>query len=400
MKHALEGIKVVDFGMFLAGPVGGRLLADLGASVIKVEPTEGESLRPISKEFELFHKTFTQAQAGKRDIAIDLKYPEGLAIAHQLIAEADIVQENFRPGVADRLGVGYEDCKKINPKVIYVSSPGYGSHGPRREYPGFEPLYSGFCGIHYNSGGKGNPPSRSASFDQFCGLLCANAILMALHHRDMTGEGQYVEVAQLKAVLYFVSEAFFLPNGKMGAETQVDANQTGFSPMHRLYQTLDDWIMVAFMREKEWQNLCKAIELPDLVTDPRFSSYEKREANGEDLAAVLQDQFFTKETGEWFSVFEANGVPSEVPLIEGEDLAMMNDDLLKSGAVAEHEHPWWGMVHVPGVAVKLSETPGISRGPAPMLGQHTDEILKELGYPPARIEELAKKEIIVLALGG
>ena len=219
---------------------------------------------------------------------------------------------------------------------------------------------------------------------------------MALHHRDMTGEGQYVEVAQLKAVLYFVSEAFFLPNGKMGAETQVDANQTGFSPMHRLYQTLDDWIMVAFMRETEWQNLCKAIEMPELLADPRFSSYEKRETNAEELAAVLQDQFFTKETGEWFSLFEASGVPSEVPLIEGEDLAMMNDDLLKSGAVAEHEHPWWGMVHVPGVAVKLSETPGISRGPAPFLGQHTRAILTELGYTPSQIEDLQKKEIIVI----
>ena len=158
MQYALEGIKVIDFGDWLAGPYATRLMADLGASVIKIEPPGGLAIRPQNRSF-VAHRTVNYIVRGQRDVVLDLKQPEGVEAAHRLIAEADIVAQNMRVGVADRIGIGYEEVKRINPRAVYVFSPGFGAVGPRSRQPSFEPLNSAFAGIHYRSGGKGNPPN-------------------------------------------------------------------------------------------------------------------------------------------------------------------------------------------------------------------------------------------------
>jgi len=398
VNHALEDIKVVDFGMFLAGPVATRLLADQGAQVIKVEQLEGDSLRPRQDYLDSLGKTFYQANAGKRGIALDLKTPDGLAIAHRLMAEADVVANNFRPGVADRLNIGYEAARRLNPRVIYCSSPGFGSVGPRADKPGLEPLYSAFCGVHYSSGGRWNPPAASVSFDQYCGLLAANAILMALYHRDMTGQGQSIEVTQLAQVLYYTSEVFFTADGTMPWDPMLEHDETGYGPLNRLYQTQDDWICVCCWTDAEWAALCHALEIDELLTDPRFLTPAQRLQtsnaplqSGEALADILSERFSERSTQAWVQRLEQYAVPFEVPTRDSEQRALENAEYLASGLVAEHQHPRWGRMRAPGVGVQLSETPGVNQRPAPLLGQHTREILTELGYAPAQMEELRQK---------
>ena len=394
MKHALEDITILDFGQWIAGPVGARLCADLGARVIKLEPLEGEPGRPQHDRLDAFTKTFQQGSAGKQAISVDLKAPEGLAIAHRLIERSDVVLNNFRPGVAERLGVDYTAAKKLNPQVIYAFCPGYGSIGPRREKPGFEPLYSAFAGVHRNSGGEGNPPSRATSFDQFCGLLGANAILMALYCRDITGQGQLVEVAQLAQVLYYTSEAHLDSKGNRLADAMLDSEQTGYGPLNRLYQTQDDWVCVSCWTQEEWEALCKALEVQELLKDSRFQTLAQRLENGGALATLLAERFLSKSTLEWTRVLEDSQVPFEVPMMDGEDQVLFNPEYLESGLVAEYEHPIWGKMRAPGFGVGLSMTPGFNQGPPPLLGQHTREILAELGYTPEQTEALREKGVV------
>ena len=394
MKHPLEDMSIVEFGMWLASPVATRLCADLGARVIKVEPLDGDPLRPQHQTPDIFYKSFHQSSAGKRGIALNLKSPEGQAIAHSLIAKADVVAHNYRPGVDQRLGVDYAVAKELNPQVIYCFSPGYGSTGPRRDKPGFEPLYSAFCGVHRNSGGKGNPPSRSTSFDQFCGLLAANAILMSLCHRDRTGEGQYIEVPQLAQVLYYTSEVFFTANDTMPSDPMLDVDQTGYGPLNRLYRTRDDWVCVCCWRESEWEALCRALDREELLREADYDTMENRFRHGEALASTLGQRFLCESTLEWSRRLESCGVPFEIPIMDGEDMALMNPEYLECGLVAEYEHPHWGRVRAPGIGVGLSMTPGINQGPPPLLGQHTKEVLAELGYSGRESEALRRDGVV------
>ncbi|MBI4233451.1 MAG: CoA transferase [Chloroflexi bacterium] len=391
MKAAMEGLRVLDFGMFIAGPLASRLLADLGASVIKVEPLEGETFRPASYDFPAY-KGFNNTQRGKRCIALNLRAEEGQAVVHKLMAQADVVQHNFRPGVAERLNIDYEAARRLNPRVIYCFSPAYGSVGPRRHFPGFEPLYSAFVGVHYNNGGRGNPPAQSTSFDQYCGLLAANAILMALYHRDRTGQGQYIEVPQLGAVMYYTSDVFIGPDGRTVSEGLLDQEQAGYGPLNRLYRTRDGWLCIACWQEAEWQALFRALGCQEVLADARFQGQESLRQS-EELAALLGACFATRTTQEWLAVLEREGVPFEVPDMEGERTLLLKDENVASGRVAEYQHPVWGRMREPGATVRLSMTPGRIEGPAPLLGQHSREILAELGFTPQEMARLREQGV-------
>lgn len=392
MTYPLEGIKIVDFGVYLAGPFAGRLLGDMGASIIKVETPEGEVPRPKNEMF-IPNMLMTYSNRG-RNVAIDLKHPEGLAVARKLIAEADIVSQNQRIGVAERLGIGYEDCRAINPDVIYLASPGYGTSGPRALHPSFEPLNSAFVGQHYRSGGEGNPPVGSISLDAFCGLIAANGLLMALLHRDLTGEGQYLMVSQLACAMYYTSDTFRFSDGTLGPLPQLDSEQRGLGPLNRLYQTSDDWICICCEKDHEWSALCTALGLPELAADARFRTAEQRAGNGEALGAILDEAFQTRSSQEWAGILERHGAPAEVPVAGGQP-GFDNPDYLAYGLITEYQHEIWGHTIEPRIIPVLSETPGRTVTKSPFLGEHTREIMEELGYGRGEVDDLVRQRVIL-----
>jgi crotonobetainyl-CoA:carnitine CoA-transferase CaiB-like acyl-CoA transferase len=393
----LEGVRIVDFGDWIAGPFAARLMADLGASVIKIEPPGGLAIRPSGTSFNV-HRTVNYIVRGMRDVVIDMKQAEGLEVAHRLIARADVITQNMRPGVADRLGIGYEAVRRLNPRAIYVFSPGFGAKGPRATQPSFEPLNSTFVGIHHRSGGEGNPPVIGISLDAYCGLIAACGTMMALLHRQRTGEGQYLDVSQLACAMYYTSETFRTMDGKVGPLPKLDGDQTGFGPLDRLYRTRDDWIAVCSEKEAEWHALCGVTGMKGLINDPRFRTAEARAANGEALATILAKWFEERTSSECAALLDGAGVPCEVPVKDGLSSLLRNEAYLESGLVNQHVHPLWGLVREIGSVIRLSETPGRAGWPAPALGAHTLEVLAEAGYSQADVSALLQRRAVYAAL--
>ena len=386
--HPLEGITVLDFGFYLAGPVTARLSADLGARVIKVEEIGGDPRRGIAS-------TFLFVQRGKEDIALNLKTDDGRRIVYQLVERADVVVHNMRVGVAERLGIDYETLREINPRLIYCHNAGFGSQGPGARDPVMEPLHSALAGILHLTGGRGNPPLRYLSnMDLGCGLNGALTIVMALYERARSGQGQYVEAPQNGASLLCSSDVYFL-NGERSRHLDLDHEQMGHGPLNRLYRTAEDgWICLSARPQREWEALCAALELPRLPQDERFLTAADREQQAEALIELLTPRFLTRPADEWQAILDAAGVPCEIP----QDLppgSFVNDpDHLASGAVADYVHPRFGRIREIGVPIGFSETPGRNEAPAPLLGQNTRQILRELGYDADEIEALRAKGIV------
>jgi crotonobetainyl-CoA:carnitine CoA-transferase CaiB-like acyl-CoA transferase len=381
LRHPMEGIKVLDLGNFLAGPFGPMLLADLGATVYKLESTAGDQMRPITKPFN-------GCQRGKIDIAVDLKSPEGLAIAHALMAEVDIVHHNMRPGVAERLGVDYETAKNLNPNVIYTQTTMWGLKGPRSGWPGFDQLGQSSCGCEYELGGEGNPPVwyRFGMCDQACACLSAVGMLLALLWRDQTGQGQFVDTSILAGGMYYNSDVWI---GEQGPppRPRLDGKQTGINPLYRLYATTTDWIAVVCATEGEWTALTTAI--PELATDGRFGSAADRVANAAALADVLEARFATRPAAAWFDHLDGHGVPVEIADPAAPTAWFDDPELVANGLVADYPHPDYGRFRQFGHLVHFSDTPGLIGGPPPRLGEHSVQVLEHLGYSMDDIARLA-----------
>ena len=388
MQGALEGIKIVDFGIFFAGPYASKMLAEMGASVIKVEALTGDPLRRTVG-------AFNGCQRGKRSIAINLRTEEGKAIAHRLMAEADIVQHNMRPGVAERLGIDFETAKRLRSDVIYLYSPAFGTVGPRKDQPGFEPLVSALVGIETSCAGKGNPPVTTlGNMDYGNGLMGAAALLMALIHRAETGEGQYLECPQMVSGMVFTADTYFLPDGSLAPRSELDERQTGYGPLCRLYETREGWICIVVAKDEEWRALCAAIDRPALADDHRFAAPKMREANADALAGELGHRFMMHAAEEWQRTLDAAGVPCEISTSNGAERYLNDPENRASGLVAEYEHPQYGLMHEVGLTVRLSDSGGVIWGPPPLIGQHTREILAEYGFAEHGHGDLKDREIV------
>lgn len=396
LRHALQGVRVLDLSSYLAGPVCPKLMADMGADVIKLESLEGDGLRSLSAGFLGWNP-------GKRCIAVDLKQPEGRAIAHKLAAQADVVVENMRPGVAERLGVGYEQLRALNPRLIYCTVTAYGSQGPYAHKPGVDPLLQARSGVERAQGGEENPPVflRVPVCDYATAMLACVAVCMALYHRARTGQGQRLETSLLNTGIFVNSDAFTRYQGRPKRRL-ADKEQWGLGALYRIYPAQDGWLLLAALGDGHWEGLSRALSPsaglrtggPELVQDSRFASAEARREHDGALAKALESLFRERPAAEWEALLEAEGV-SCAPVSEEYHRSFFTDPhALANDLVAVHQHPILGELKQAGLLVKLSETPGVLQGPAPLLGQHTVEILEELGYSQAEIQILKERKVV------
>jgi crotonobetainyl-CoA:carnitine CoA-transferase CaiB-like acyl-CoA transferase len=374
----LDGIRVIDLTSYIAGSYAAMMLADLGADVIKVESLEGDSFRELPGFFGW--------NRGKRSVAVNLKTPEGREIVERLAREADVVMENMRPGVADRLGVGDEALRALNSRLIYCSVTAFGSSGPYTPRPGFDPLLQAMGGVMTTQGFNGPPQYvRIAVTDYYTAALAAQAILTALFARERTGRGQRVQTSLLQGVLALQSG-----NAVDYASKPVFARE---NPTYRLYQGSDErWFFLACGNQSFWVKLCKAVGLEDLAGDPRFASWVLRVEHSDALLPILAKRFAGKTRAEWLEILAAHDIPSAPvqPLLEFmDDPAVRHLDMIR-----EYDHPEVGRLRLMGQPLVFSDTPTADPGPPPLLAEHTDDVLTEAGYDAAALADLKRRGVI------
>ncbi len=378
MSAPLEGLRVVDLTSYIAGSYAAMMLADLGAAVVKVESLTGDSFRELPGFFGW--------NRGKRSIAVDLKAADGRIIVDRLVRQGDVLLENMRPGVADRLGVGYERLAAINPRLIYGSVTAFGSTGPYADRPGFDPLLQALSGAMALQG-FGGPPLyiRIAITDYYAAALGAQAVLAALYVRERTGRGQRVETSLLHAAMALQSGNLVDYPGKQHIFRD--------NPTYRLYQAGDgQWFFLACGNQTFWVKLCTALGLEPLAHDPRFASWLLRLDNREALLPLLEKAFGGQPRAHWLRVLAEHDIPAAPvqPLLE-----FMDDPLVRHhDMIREYDHPEVGRLRLMGQPLVFSETRAADAGPPPTLGQHTDEVLRELGYEGAAITDLRTRKVV------
>src|SRR5881396_1640735 len=391
---ALDGLRVLDLSNQLSGPYCAMLLGDLGADVIKVEhPVGGDPARLGAPHRGGESAPFMTVNRNKRSITVDLKTPDGLAIARRLAARADVVLENWRPGAAARLGLGYDDVRRLNPRVVYCSISGFGQTGPYASRGGFDRIAQGMSGLMSINGDADGPPLvvPIPIADIGTGMFGLVGILAALAHRERTGEGQAVDASLLETpIAWSVYEAAaFFATGEV--PRRLGQGHRTAAP-YQAFRTADGWINLGGGSPTFWPIICRVLGVPALVEDTRFATPPLRVKNRAALAELLQARFTTAGTAAWLERLEAAGVPAGPILDYGQVFA---DPHVRHREMAvEVEHPRAGRSRVLGIPVKLSSTPGSIRRPAPTLGQHTDEVLKELGYDAAAVANLKARNIV------
>lgn len=394
MAGALEHIKVLDLSRTLAGPFCTMLLGDMGANVIKVEqPGKGdESRRFTPPSWNGESSYFLAANRNKRSITLDLKKEEGREIALRLAEEADVVVENFRTGGAERLGLGYETFKEANPRIIHCSISGFGRTGPDRNKAGYDLLLQGYGGLMSITGEPDRPPAKAGMSiaDLSTGLFAVYGILTAIIARERTGKGQFIDVGILDgqiALLNYVATGYFATGrvpGRMGSA------HPSIVP-YQVFETKDLDIIIAAANDGLWRRLCDALGWKDLKEDASLATNDKRVENREWLTVAMNDRLRSLTSADVLSRLEEAGVPSG-PVHNLEQVLNL-PHVKEREDIIEMEHPLIPDLKVPGFAVKLSETPGEVRHPPPLLGQHTSEVLEELGYDRERIRELQDRGV-------
>jgi crotonobetainyl-CoA:carnitine CoA-transferase CaiB-like acyl-CoA transferase len=383
----LDGIRILDLTWYLPHTT---ILADFGAEVIKIEPPKrGDPARLAPPLIRGVSAYFVNAHRNKKSVTLNLRSDKGREIFYRLVKTADVVIESFRPGVTKRLGIDYDTLKNVNPRIIYVSVTGYGQAGPYRDLPGHDINYISIAGILGLTGQYGGSPVIPGVqiADYTACMLAAIAILIALRARDKTGKGQYIDISMAHGALWllipFTSEYFM--TGK--APERGRHFLTGYYPFYNIYETSDGkYISIGCLEEHFWRNLCKALGREDLA------GLQWDEEKREEVMKQLQEIFKTKTRDEWFKLLRDADVPI-APVYSLDEV--FNDPQIQYRKVIEEvEHPEIGKVRVLRIPVEFSETPSRIRGPAPMLGQHTKEILKELGYSDREIEEFEKEGIV------
>lgn len=383
----LEGVRVLDLGRHLAGPTAAMWLGDLGADVIKIEsPEGGDHGRAAGPPFFNGESAFfLSANRNKRSVTLNTKVPEGQEIFRKLAATADVVIENFRPGVMEALNIGYERMREVNPGIIYLSISGFGADGPDANRPGLDQIIQGFSGLMSITGFEGGEPVRVGIpiADLLTGLFGAYGVLAALQARERTGQGQRVETSLLESMVGML--AFQGVRYLNGAGVPPPAgNHHPINAPYGVFRARDGYITIGGAGDKRWPQLCEAIDAPEFLEDPRFKDNGGRYDHRYELADLISEKLQTKGVDEWVELFNEIGIPAGP--IYGIDQALDHRQILHREMVVERDHPTMGTVRLLGLPVKLSDTPGDIHRTPPLLGQHTDEVLRDIGFSEAEIQ--------------
>jgi len=397
MSKPFTGVKVIDFTRVLAGPYGSYQLALLGADVIKIESREGDEMRFGGRK-DAWEKRGLAApwvaiNAGKRSLTLDLKKPKAIEIVKRLVATADVVIENFRPGVMDKLGIGYETLKAINPKLIYCAVSGFGQVGPQAKTAAFDGMIQAMSGLMSITGFPANGPTRVgfAGADVMSGATAAFGVASALYQRTHTGKGQLVDVAMIDAVMAYLAQQFteHMITGRVHEQAQnlsVTRKPTG-----NLFKTQDGWVVLAVMTDPQFQRLMKVLGRGDVLADPRFCDWPTRIANNTALHEIIEAAMKTETSATWTERFARDDIPAgrvhSIPETAQLDLFQHRTVL----QTVETEH---GPIRVVGSGFRLEHGGGSVDRPPATLGQHTDEVLGEAGYSAAEIADIRAGQVV------
>jgi crotonobetainyl-CoA:carnitine CoA-transferase CaiB-like acyl-CoA transferase len=400
MTAPLAGIKVVEISVAMAGPFCGMLLGDYGADVIKIERTEvGDDSRAWSPFFHgAMGYYYASANRNKRGMALDLKTEEGVQIARALIEDADVLVHNYRVGALERLGLDYESLSRINPRLIYCAISGFGATGPLSKEPANDLFMQAYAGSMSITGDpEGSPAKMGMSVaDVGGGMFGAIGVMMALETRHRTGRGQRVDTSLLEGHIAMMAQFFtrYFSNGEVPGPSGSGALT---SPTYRAYQASDQWIVISAFNQRMWKGLCAALEQPDWLQDTRFIDPQMRASNRPLLIQLIGAEIIKQPLAYWEKRLKENDVPcSPVNTI---DKVVEQPQVLAREMVQAIELEGLGMMSMAGLPIKFSDSPGAVRLPPPRLGQHTAEILTEMGYAQEQINVLAKQGAIGLDPG-
>lgn len=395
MKLALDNIKVLDLTRVLAGPYATMILGDLGADIIKIEmPGTGDDSRAFGPYVKDESAYFMSLNRNKRSITLNLKSEKGKETFLEMVKKADVVVENFRPGTMEKLGLGYDYLSQVNPKIIYAASSGFGHTGPYSQRAAYDSVVQAMGGIMSITGEKGGKPVRvgSSIADINSGLFTAIGILAALNNRHETGKGQKVDVAMLDSLVAILENAVarYVVTGeapKPGGNRHPSI--VPFEP----FDTKNGEVVVAAGNDVLWAKFCEVLGKEELINDERFATNPLRNENYDQLRPLIAEPMKEKTTEEWLEILDKAGVPNGP--INTIDKVLQDPQVIAREMIVEVEHPVAGNLKMPGVPIKLSDTPGSVRTPAPLLGQHTEEILKELlGYDDEKIQSLREEKAL------
>ncbi|MBI4234083.1 MAG: CoA transferase [Chloroflexi bacterium] len=406
--HPLAGITVLDLSTVIAGPLGGSLVAELGARVIRVETLEGDWMRGNVRGV-----TANRTMGGTEGVSVDLKTPEGQQILRALVTRADVLHHNMRPGAPERLGIGYDQLRPLNPRLVYLYVAGYGSKGPYSHRPAMHPIPGAVLGGALTQLGRGvlPPPDAPLSLEEIkelsrklarandsnpdpnTSMAVSTGIMLGLYARERYGIGQYLEVTMLGANAYANADDFFWYEGKP-LRPLPDAGGYGLHALYRLYRAQKGWVFLACLFEHEWRALCAAIGRKNLLEEPRFATGEARRQHDDALAEVLAQVFATRPAAAWEQTLAA----ADVACVQAEDRGMYHffaedSHVQENGFTTEVEHPRWGAFWRHSPVITFSLTPG-RVGPGPLRGQHTRAVLRELGYSDSQIAELRQRRVV------